>query len=86
MTFWQSTTLNGGLSGQFEGIIGLTEQTLFKAFGKTKLKWKELEGVLLHIEIIFNNKSFRYIEDDIHTSILTTKVDDSWTSKFWAGS
>ena len=70
MAFWQNTAL----SGKFERIIGLNEQALFKAFGKTKLKWKGLKGVLLHIEIIFKNESFRYIEDDIHTSILTAKL------------
>ena len=36
---------------QFERINVLTKQTLFKAIGKTKLTWKELESVLLDIEM-----------------------------------
>ena len=57
--------------GQFERIIGLTKQTLLKAIGKVKLTWKELESVLLDTEITLNNQQLGYIEDDIHTPILT---------------
>ena len=32
--------------GQFERIIRLTKQSLFKAIWKTKVTWKELESVL----------------------------------------
>ena len=44
---------------------------MFKAIGKAKLTWKELESVLFDIEITLNNRPLGYIEDDIHTPILT---------------
>ena len=32
--------------GQFERLIGLTKQTLYRTIGKAHLKWEELEEVL----------------------------------------
>ena len=69
---------------QFERIIGLTKQALFKAIWKAELTWKGLKSVILDIEITLNNKRIDYIEDDIHTPILITKLDVSWTTKFLA--
>ena len=61
-------------SGQYERIIRLTKQALFKAIRKTKLTWKELESVLLDIETTLNSRPIGYIEDDIHTPILTPNL------------
>ena len=52
--------------GQFERIITLTKQSLFKAIWKTKVTCKELESVLFDIEITLNIRQLGYIEDDIH--------------------
>ena len=52
--------------GQFERIIRLTKQSLFKAIWKTKVTCKELESVLFDIEITLNIRQLGYIEDDIH--------------------
>ena len=55
-------------------MFGLTKQALLKANGKVKLTWKELESVVLNIEITLNNLPRRYIEDDIHTPNLTPNL------------
>ena len=57
--------------GQFERLIGLTKQTLYRTIGKAHLKWEELEEVLLDIEVNLNNRPLTYIEDDIEHQPLT---------------
>ena len=57
--------------GQFERLIGLTKQTLYRTIGKAHLKWEELEEVLLDIEVNLNNRPLTYIEDDIAHQPLT---------------
>ena len=53
-----------------------------KANGKAKLTWKELESVLLDIDITLNNQPLGYIEDDIHTPILTLNLMILWQPNF----
>lgn len=57
--------------GQFERLIGLIKAALRKSIGKGLLWWKELEEVLLDVEITLNNRPLGYIEDDIQLPILT---------------
>ena len=57
--------------GQFEQLIGLIKASLYKTIGKAQLTWAELEEILLDIEIILNNRSLTYIEEEIDHSILT---------------
>ena len=57
--------------GQFERIIGLVKQCLYKTIGKTSLTFTELEGVLLDVEQTLNNRPLSYIEDDIQLPVLT---------------
>ena len=57
--------------GQFEQLIGLIKASLYKTIGKAQLNWAELEEILLDIEIILNNRSLTYIEEEIDHSILT---------------
>ena len=52
--------------GQFERLIGLTKQILYKSSGKTNLNWNQLEEVLFDIEVNMNNRPLTYIEYDIH--------------------
>ena len=47
---------------------------MLKAFEKTKLTSKELETLPLDIKITLNNQLLGYIEDPIHTPILTTNL------------
>ena len=55
---------------QFERLIGLTKQALYKSLGKTNLNWNELEEVLLEIEVNTNNRLLTYIEDNIQYPVL----------------
>ena len=57
--------------GQFERMVGLVKNCLFKSIGNGCLTWEELTDVLLDIEIILNNRPLSYIEDDLQHPILT---------------
>jgi hypothetical protein len=57
--------------GQFERMVGLVKNCLFKSIGNGCLTWEELEDVLLDIEITLNNRPLSYIEDDLQHPILT---------------
>ena len=57
--------------GQFERIIGLVKQSLYKSIGKTFLSFNELEEVLLDVEQTLNNRPLCYVEDDIQSPTLT---------------
>eukprot|EP00112_Aurelia_sp_Birch-Aquarium-sp1_P001131 Seg1117.2 transcript_id=Seg1117.2/GoldUCD/mRNA.D3Y31 product="hypothetical protein" protein_id=Seg1117.2/GoldUCD/D3Y31 len=60
--------------GQFERMVGLTKQALFKVVGKTTLTWNELVDVLLDVELTLNNRPLSYVEDDVQMPILTPNV------------
>ena len=57
--------------GQFERLIGLMKRSLHKTIGRGCLKWKELEEVLLDVEVALNNRPLQYVEDDVQRPILT---------------
>jgi hypothetical protein len=56
--------------GQFERMVGLVKQALYKTTGKANLRWEELEEVLLDIETVLNNRPLNYVEDDIQMPTL----------------
>ena len=58
-------------SGQFKRVVGLMKQSLFKATGRANLIKQKLEEILLDIEIVLNDRSLIYIEDDIQMLVLT---------------
>jgi hypothetical protein len=53
-------------------MVGLVKQALYKFIGKACIQRKELQGVLLDIELVLNNRLLSYVEDDIQMTILTT--------------
>lgn len=57
--------------GQFERMVGLVKRALYKTLGSAKLRWEELEEVLLDAEITLNNRPLCYNEDDIQLPTLT---------------
>ena len=57
--------------GQYERLIGLVKQAFYKVVGRSSLTWKELEGVILDVEICLNNRPLAYVEDDHELPILT---------------
>ena len=52
-------------------MVGLVKQALYKFIGKACIQRKELQGVLLDIELVLNNRLLSYVEDDIQMTILT---------------
>ncbi len=56
--------------GQFERIIGLVKSALRKCIGNGMLRWKELEEVLLDVEVTLNNRPLSYVEDDLQLPVL----------------
>ena len=47
--------------GQFERIIGLMKSALPKSVGSGMLSWKELQEVLLDVEITHYNRPLNYL-------------------------
>lgn len=60
--------------GQYERLIGLVKQSLYKVIGGSSLKWKELAEVVLDVEISLNNRPLTYVEDDVELSVLTPNL------------
>ncbi len=56
--------------GQYERIVGLVKQSMYKVIGCSTLTFKQLRSVLLDVEITLNNRPLCYVEDEI-TPILT---------------
>ena len=57
--------------GQFERMIGLVKSALNKTIGNGMLRWKELQEVLLDVEVTLNNRPLSYVENDVQLPILT---------------
>ena len=57
--------------GQFERMVGLVKNCLYKVIGNGCLTWEELADVLLDIEITLTNRPLSYIEDDLENPVLT---------------
>ena len=53
------------LGGQFERMVELVKQSLFKTTGRANLTKQMLEEILLDIDIVLNNRPLIYIEDNI---------------------
>ena len=59
--------------GQFERLIGLVKQSLYKTIGKANLQWHELKQVILDRHNT-QQQPLMYVEDDMQFSILTPNV------------
>ena len=57
--------------GQFERLIGLVKESLYKSIGNGLLSWTELQEVLLDVKAALNARPLDYVEDDIQLPILT---------------
>ena len=56
---------------QFERMVELVKQYLFKATGRANLTKQELEEILLDMEIVLNSRPLIYIKDNIQMPLLT---------------
>ena len=57
--------------GQFERMVSLVKQALYKSVGNNLLTWSELQDVLLDVEVALNNRPLSYVEDDVQLPVLT---------------
>ena len=57
--------------GQFERMVGLVKQALYKTIGNGHLQWRELQEVILDIETTLNNRPLSYCEEDVQLPLLT---------------
>ncbi len=57
--------------GMFERMVGIVKSALYKAIGAAKLTFKEMQEVLLDVQIVVNNRPLSYCEDDIQLPVLT---------------
>ncbi|XP_028410372.1 uncharacterized protein LOC114532993 [Dendronephthya gigantea] len=60
--------------GQYERLIGLIKQALYKSIGNGHLTCTELEEVILDIEVALNNRPLSYVEDDAQLPLLTPNI------------
>jgi hypothetical protein len=60
--------------GMFERMISIVKQALYKVVGSAKLTFKELQDVMLDIQLVLNNRPLSYCEDDIQLSVLTPNM------------
>ena len=47
--------------GQFEKLIGIMKQSMYKAIGNGQLRWYKLEEVILDVEKTLNNRLLGYV-------------------------
>jgi hypothetical protein len=52
-------------------MVGLVKRALYKSIGRANLRWRELEEVILDVEIAVNNRPLGYVEDDVQFPTLT---------------
>lgn len=52
-------------------MVGLVKNSLNKTIGNGFVTWKELEEVLLDVEVTLNSRPLSYVEDDVQLPILT---------------
>ena len=62
------------MGGQFERLIGVMKQSMYKAIGNGHLHWHEFEEVILDVKTILNNRPPGYVEDYIQMPILTPNL------------
>ena len=65
---------------QFERMVGLVKQSLFKATGRANLTKQELEEILLDRELVLNYRPLIYIEDDIQMPVLIPNTFVVWAT------
>ena len=56
---------------QFERMVGLLKQALYKSIGGANRIWSELEGTILDAEVAINNRRPTYLEEDVQLPVLT---------------
>ena len=60
--------------GMFERMVSIVKGALYKVVGAAKLSFKEMQEVLLDIQIVLNNRPLTYCEDDVEMPVLTPNM------------
>ena len=55
-------------------MVGLTKNVLYKSLGRSTLPFEQLKEALLEAELVLNNRSLGYLEDDIQFPALTRNM------------
>eukprot|EP00794_Sanderia_malayensis_P007475 gene7475-8305_t len=57
--------------GFYERLIGVTKKTLFKAIGRSVLRFRELETMLIKVEGLLNNRPLTYQTEELDLEVIT---------------
>ena len=60
--------------GMFERMVSIVKGAMYKVVGAAKLSFKELQEVILDIQIVLNNRPLTYCEDDVEMPVLTPNM------------
>lgn len=60
--------------GQFERLIGIMKQSIYKTIGRATLCLNEMEELLLDVEIAVNNRPLSYVEEEVQFPLLTPNL------------
>ena len=60
--------------GQFERLIGVMKQSVYRTLGRATLYLDEMEELLLDVEIAVNNWPLFYVKEDIQLPLLTPNL------------
>lgn len=55
-------------------MVGLVKSAMYKTIGQGNLSWKELQDVILDVEVALNNRPLDYLENDVQLPVLTPNV------------
>ena len=58
----------------FERMVSIVKGAMYKVVGAAKLSFKELQEVILDIQIVLNNRPLTYCEDDVEMPVLTPNM------------
>ena len=62
------------MGSHYEKMVGIIKNSLYKTIGSSNLTWSELEEVILKVEVTINNRSLRYMKDDMQLPLLTPNI------------
>ena len=69
---WKFITAKAPWQGGFyERPVGVTKTVLYKTMGKAKLRFRELETMLVQVEGVLNNRPLTYQREDLEEEVIT---------------
>ena len=69
---WKFITAKAPWQGGFyKRLVGATKSVLYKTMGKVKLRFRELETILIQVEGVLNNRPLTYQGEDLEEEVIT---------------